>query len=82
MEGLTGEVRFNEHGRRRNFTLQVVKMSLNSLLENVGNWSDVGGLFLETESKTIRRFEQEIDRNKTYIVTSIIVSLIFEGETE
>ncbi|EEB17589.1 glutamate receptor 1 precursor, putative [Pediculus humanus corporis] len=72
MEGLTGDVKFNEHGRRRNFTLQVVKMSLNSVLQRVGNWSDVYGLSLEFEPKTIKPIEQEIDRNKTYIVTSII----------
>lgn len=76
MEGLTGEVRFNEHGRRRNFTLQIVEMSLNSILEKAGSWSDVSGLTIETQPKAMRVIEQEIDRNRTYIVTSIIVSFV------
>lgn len=35
IEGLTGDVRFNDEGRRQNYTLQVVEMTVNSAMVKV-----------------------------------------------
>jgi len=36
MEGLTGHLKFGDHGRRENFTLNVVEMTVNSDIVKVG----------------------------------------------
>ncbi|XP_062131998.1 glutamate receptor 1 [Drosophila sulfurigaster albostrigata] len=43
IDGLTGEVRFDDDGRRVNYTLQVVEMSVNSTLQQVAEWRDDAG---------------------------------------
>jgi len=35
IEGLTGEIRFNDDGRRQNYTLHVVEMTVNSAMVKV-----------------------------------------------
>lgn len=35
IEGLTGEIRFNDDGRRHNYTLHVVEMTVNSAMVKV-----------------------------------------------
>lgn len=35
IEGLTGDIRFNEDGRRQNYTLHVVEMTVNSAMVKV-----------------------------------------------
>lgn len=72
IEGLTGEIRFSEDGRRQNYTLHVVEMTVNSAMVKVAEWSD------ETEFNPIApkyvrlRPRADFERNRTYIVTTII----------
>lgn len=35
LEGLTGEIRFNDDGRRQNYTLHVMEMTVNSAMVKV-----------------------------------------------
>jgi hypothetical protein len=35
LEGLTGDIRFNDDGRRQNYTLHIVEMTLNSAMVKV-----------------------------------------------
>lgn len=35
IEGLTGEVKFNDEGKRQNYTLHVVEMTVNSAMVKV-----------------------------------------------
>lgn len=72
IEGLTGEIRFNEDGRRTNYTLNVVEMTVNSAMVKVAEWSDETG-FVPIAAKYVRlRPKEAIERNKTYIVTTIV----------
>ncbi|XP_054275733.1 glutamate receptor 1-like [Macrosteles quadrilineatus] len=72
LEGLTGEVRFNDDGRRVNYTLHVVEMTVNSAMVKVAEWTDQGG-FNPVAAKYVRlRPHSEIEKNKTYIVTTIV----------
>ncbi|XP_049813861.1 glutamate receptor 1-like [Schistocerca nitens] len=72
IEGLTGDIRFSEDGRRRNYTLHVVEMTVNSAMVKVAEWSDQTGLS-EVAAKYVRPWPgSSIYRNKTYIVTTIV----------
>lgn len=72
IEGLTGEIRFNENGRRENYTLSVVEMSSNSDMIKVAEWSD--RMHLTPNGERLERVPPRIDfeRNRTYIVTTIL----------
>ncbi|KAJ8878041.1 hypothetical protein PR048_022504 [Dryococelus australis] len=75
LEGLTGEVRFSEDGRRQNYTLHVVEMTVNSAMVKVAEWTDEAG-FLPVAAKYVRlKPHHDIEKNKTYIVTTIVVSV-------
>ncbi|XP_046678071.1 glutamate receptor 1-like isoform X2 [Homalodisca vitripennis] len=72
LEGLTGEVRFNDDGRRMNYTLHVVEMTVNSAMVKVAEWTDEQG-FTPVAAKYVRlRPPSDIEKNKTYIVTTIV----------
>ena len=74
LEGLTGEIRFSEDGRRQNYTLHVVEMTLNSAMVKVAEWSDETG-FNSVAAKYVRLKQTgHIEKNRTYIVTTIVVS--------
>ncbi|XP_049961019.1 glutamate receptor 1-like [Schistocerca serialis cubense] len=72
LEGLTGDIRFNDDGRRQNYTLHVVEMTINSAMVKVAEWSDETGL-TPVAAKYVRlRPNGEYQRNRTYIVTTIV----------
>ncbi|XP_074101156.1 glutamate receptor IB isoform X2 [Cotesia typhae] len=71
IEGLTGQIRFNNDSRRHNYTLHVVEMTVNSAMVKVAEWTDEGG-FQPIAAKYVRLPTQEIEKNKTYIVTTIV----------
>lgn len=71
IEGLTGDVRFSDEGKRINYTLHVVEMTVNSAMVKVAEWSDVSGI-TPVMAKYTRIKNHEIEKNKTYIITTII----------
>ncbi|XP_059614013.1 glutamate receptor 1-like [Phlebotomus argentipes] len=74
IEGLTGQIRFAADGLacRRNYTLHVVEMTVNSAMVKVAEWSDVSR-FTPVAAKYVRlRPHSDIERNRTYVVTSIM----------
>lgn len=72
IEGLTGEIRFSEEGRRQNYTLNVVEMSINSGVVKVAEWSDETG-FIPLAAKYMRTHtKEEYEKNHTYVVTMIL----------
>ncbi|KRT85805.1 hypothetical protein AMK59_749 [Oryctes borbonicus] len=72
LEGLTGEIRFSEDGRRQNYTLHVVEMTVNSAMVKVAEWSDETG-FTSVAAKYVRlKSSAHIEKNHTYIVTTIL----------
>lgn len=74
IEGLTGEIRFNEDGKRVNYTLHVVEMTVNSAMVKVAEWGDETG-FTPVAAKYVRlKASTHIEKNRTYIVTTIVVS--------
>ncbi|XP_045784619.1 glutamate receptor 1-like [Maniola jurtina] len=72
MEGITGHIRFTEEGHRRNFTLQVMEMTVTGEIVKVGTWYDNKG-YIPVEEKLPGLRELGLyDRNKTYIVSTIV----------
>ncbi|TDG47494.1 hypothetical protein AWZ03_006086 [Drosophila navojoa] len=80
IDGLTGAVRFDDDGRRVNYTLQVVEMSVNSTLQQVAEWrDDVGFLPFHghrshgsSSRSAMAAGNGDYTRNHTYIVTSVL----------
>ncbi|XP_068143181.1 glutamate receptor 1 isoform X2 [Drosophila tropicalis] len=82
IDGLSGSIRFDEDGRRINYSLHVVEMSVNSTLQQVAEWrDDIGLLPLHHSSRgdymaSFSRFASsstvDYARNHTYIVTSLL----------
>jgi glutamate receptor, ionotropic, invertebrate len=71
LEGLTGDIRFSDEGKRINYTLHVVEMTVNSAMVKVAEWSDVSGI-TPVLAKYTRIRNHEIEKNKTYVITSPI----------
>ncbi|CAG5038997.1 unnamed protein product [Parnassius apollo] len=72
IEGLTGNISFNEEGHRYNFTLQVVEMTVESAMIQVATWTDKQGLTLVSPKYIQLHSPSSLDPNKTYIVTTIL----------
>lgn len=75
---MTGDIRFNEDGRRENYTLSVMEMTVDSGLVKVADWSDRYGLVQLKKNAGSGgigdRVQARVDyeRNRTYVVTTII----------
>lgn len=74
IEGLTGDIRFNEDGRRENYTLNIMEMTVDSGMVKVADWTDRFGFVLMKKHSDGDRVQARIDyeRNRTYVVTTII----------
>ncbi|XP_075991203.1 glutamate receptor 1-like [Anticarsia gemmatalis] len=71
IDGLTGNIRFNEEGHRKNFTLQVMELTVDGDMTKVATWHDNKGLVPVIPKLDPLRAPGSYDRNKTYIVTTI-----------
>nr|QGW50658.1 ionotropic receptor 16 [Propsilocerus akamusi] len=71
IEGLSGDIRFNDEGKRINYTLHVVEMTVNSAMVKVAEWSDISGIS-SVSTKYTRIKNHDIEKNKTYIVSTVI----------
>ncbi|XP_041987389.1 glutamate receptor 1-like [Aricia agestis] len=72
IEGLTGNISFNEEGHRYNFTLHVVEMTVQSAMVKVAQWNDKQGLTLVSPKYIQLHSPVSFETNRSYIVTTII----------
>ena len=75
MKGLTGTIKFDQHGLRTDFTLEIVELKKDGLIQ-VGNWNEKYGVnftrnFTESYSEIVESLQ-----NKTLVVTNIYVSCL------
>ena len=75
MKGLTGTIKFDQHGLRTDFTLEIVELKKDGLIQ-VGNWNEKYGVnftrnFTESYSEIVESLQ-----NKTLVVTTIYVSCL------
>ena len=71
MRGLTGAIRFDQHGLRTDFELEVVELKKHGLAK-VGTWTEKSGVnftrnFTESYSEIVESLQ-----NKTLVVTTIL----------
>ncbi|CAH0577972.1 unnamed protein product [Chrysodeixis includens] len=71
IDGLTGNIRFNEEGLRKNFSLQVMELTVDGDIIKVATWNDNTGLTPVVPKLAPLAAPGTYDRNKTYIVTTI-----------
>ena len=72
INGLTGKVKFDKHGIRTDFTLDIVELKRQGL-EKVGSWYEVDGIkfsrnFVTTYSEIVESLQ-----SKTLVVTTVVV---------
>lgn len=72
IEGLTGDIRFNEDGRRQNYTLEVVEMTVSSGVVKVADWTDQLGFVMENKYSDVSQPHTEYERNRTYVITTVL----------
>eukprot|EP00094_Tigriopus_californicus_P004677 TCALIF_04499-PA protein Name:"Similar to GluRIA Glutamate receptor 1 (Drosophila melanogaster)" AED:0.23 eAED:0.23 QI:77/0.88/0.9/1/1/0.9/10/441/909 len=74
IQGLSGRIRFNDEGKRHNYSLDVVEMTPGSTLIKIGTWSDLEGLEVAVDQFRHRGHISRMKNvnNKTYIMTTII----------
>lgn len=72
IEGLTGDIRFNDNGRRQNYSLNIVEMSANAGLIKIAEWSDRARLTPIEFKYEHWKSHIDFDKNKTYVVTTIV----------
>ena len=73
MKGLTGTIKFDQHGLRSDFALEIVELKKGGLIK-VGEWLEKTGV---TFSRNFTESYNEIldnIKNKTLIVTTVFVS--------
>ncbi|EPY73111.1 glutamate receptor 1 isoform 3 [Camelus ferus] len=71
-EGLTGNVQFNEKGRRTNYTLHVIEMKHDGI-RKIGYWNE-DDKFVPAATDSQAGGDNSSVQNRTYIVTTILVS--------
>lgn len=74
MTGLTGKIKFDQHGLRTDFELQIVELKKDGLVQ-VGSWKEMTGVnftrnFTESYTEIVESLQ-----NKTLVVTTIYVRL-------
>ncbi|XP_037087070.1 glutamate receptor 1-like [Pollicipes pollicipes] len=70
IEGITGNISFSDDGKRENYRLDVVEMSVNSRPVKMGVWSDLYGF--DAVEFGPRRVQQGVrKKNNTIIITTI-----------
>ncbi|XP_031331870.1 glutamate receptor ionotropic, kainate 2-like [Photinus pyralis] len=73
MRGLTGVIKFDHQGFRSDFTLDIVELSREGL-KKIGTWNASAGVnFTRTYGEAYTQIV-EILQNKTFVVTTILVS--------
>lgn len=75
MQGLTGEVRFDNEGLRTQFTLDIVELSPSGLI-TVGQWNSTAGLNMSRTYENTVEFDDNSLRNKTFrVITSLVIGM-------
>ncbi|KAM4826705.1 glutamate receptor 1 [Thomomys bottae] len=69
-EGLTGNVQFNEKGRRTNYTLHVIEMKHDGI-RKIGYWNE-DDKFVPAATDSQAGGDNSSVQNRTYIVTTIL----------
>lgn len=74
MRGLTGVIKFDHQGFRSDFVLDIVELNSKEGLKKIGTWNSTEGVnFTRTYGDVYTQIVESL-QNKTFIVTTILVS--------
>ena len=74
MKGLTGTIKFDQHGLRSDFTLEIVELKKDGLMQ-VGVWQENKGVnFTRNFTESYNEIVDSL-QNKTLVVTTIFVRI-------
>ncbi|GFY60999.1 glutamate receptor 1 [Trichonephila inaurata madagascariensis] len=71
IRGITGNISFSDRGYRKNFSIDVMEMTINTDMAKIASWSDITGMELFPPNYKRVKVSSGLE-NKTYIVTSIL----------
>ncbi|GFQ93706.1 glutamate receptor 1 [Trichonephila clavata] len=71
IRGITGNISFSDRGYRKNFSIDVMEMTINTDMAKIATWSDITGMELFPPNYKRVKVSSGLE-NKTYIVTSIL----------
>jgi glutamate receptor, ionotropic, invertebrate len=69
--GITGQIIFNDDGKRTHFNLEVIELSKDGF-KKIATWTADGGVDYTRSSSEVENEIMESLQNKTFIVTSRI----------
>lgn len=76
MEGLTGVIKFDNQGFRSDFTLDVIELGLDGLVQ-IGSWNTTEGYSIKRDY-TVKKLEDEDDDgnllHKSFVVITCLVT--------
>ena len=74
MKGLTGTIKFDQHGLRTDFALEIVELKKDGLMK-VGVWMEkTGANFTRNFTESYNEIVDSL-QNKTLVVTTVFVSI-------
>lgn len=74
MTGLTGTIKFDHQGFRSDFILDIIELNNKEGLKKIGTWNSTKGInFTRSYKEEYTQIVENL-QNKTFIVTTILVS--------
>lgn len=74
MTGLTGIIKFDHQGFRSDFVLDIIELNSKEGLKKIGTWNSTKGInFTRSYGDVYTQIVENL-QNKTFIVTTILVS--------
>lgn len=81
MTGLTGIIKFDHQGFRSDFMLDIIELNSKEGLKKIGTWNSTKGInFTRSYGDVYTQIVENL-QNKTFIVTTILVSDVFKTRT-
>lgn len=72
MQGLTGEIQFDNEGRRSNIAVEVIELGSHGPFQ-IGVWNTTEGFTVTREAPVIDNSDDGSIKNKTFIVLTALV---------
>lgn len=76
IQGLTGEVKFDNQGLRTNFAVDIIELTWSGIAK-VGVWNATEGLNITRNQITSSIIDDGSLKNKTFVVITALVILLF-----
>lgn len=73
--GVTGNIEFDEYGRRKNYVLYVNEVHLSDR-DTIGRWMSANGTEIIDDRNETNKFGSAVARNKNFIVSFDVIEKI------